>query len=211
MAAHGGIPPRTYLVNARAHHKAANILTRAGQHDFASFHLITAMEELARAKVEEVVETRAFKGLSWEGKPVLGQVSGARRDHDFKVPTGMLLVALNSLKLYDAEIELTSPSLPSEGRAELREKLAREFEWLAELFGTTEGIRELAIYAGWDRKEIPRPVVDWKRVTGILSPVIERELTFQEFLLDHPLDHRDIAKVREEFLALSGKKGEPPT
>lgn len=209
--AHGtteGIPPRAYIASARSHVISATALIRAGQHDHASFHLITALEELSRAYVEQVVVSGEFKGLKWDGKPVLGQVSGARKDHEFKIPSGMLVVALRALKLYEAEIQLTSPSVPPDARARLAAKLGSEIAWLAGLFGTVNGIRELSIYAGWDHSESPRPTVDWQRVAAVLSPIVGRELEFQAFLLDHPLTPEQLAEARTEFIELAKRREE---
>lgn len=202
------VPPEAYIASARSHVASANDLSRSGRHNHAVFHLITAMEELASAYIEQVAESGDSKGLKWDGKPVLGGVSGARKDHDFKVPTGMLLVAQRARKLYDAEIQLVSPTVPPEARAKLVAKLADEMAWVAGLFGTVDGVRELSIYAGWYRPDISRPVVDWERVAGILAPVVDRELVWQEFLLQHPLGPKERSEARAAFEELAKKREE---
>lgn len=200
------IPHRAYVGSAQSHLASAKVLISSGQHDHASFHLITALEELSRAHVEQVEDSGAFKGLKWRGKPVLGNVSGARKNHEFKVPSGLMVVVTRVLELYDAEIQIVSPSCPPETRTAMVEKLASEIEWLAGQFGTVDGIRELSIYAGWDNPNVPRPTVDWKRLAGVLCPVLDRELDFQKFLLAHPLGQKEFDELRAQFVAFSEKK-----
>lgn len=201
-------PPRELqrlaIASAKEHVAAAQLLADNGYANFATFHILAAVEEIQKStlvgdQLPEVLEVL-------KGEPNAREhLRQAALKHDVKLPLGLLAMLVRSPFLRVARHPDSEKGISDEEMAKLKEQEATDLEWIVENIVPTAGldaIREQAIYSGLDHSgRMPLPF-DWKGAVKHLLPLVEVESAFSEYLVEQKLPPEAMEKIRARALEL---------
>jgi hypothetical protein len=191
--------------SAHRHLEAARLLAKSGLNSYAAFHMITAIEEIAKGRLEEGGMMDLFRGTKWEGKGVSQQLDQARHRHSVKIPFGIMLLTFDGTMLATGDVAATGgPAEAGEG-ATARRPVLETVTWLIELLQKHPNLREEAIYSGpGPDGQLPVPV-DWEQLVFRLLPLLERVVDFQSSAHLATLSAEQIQATRGQVIALASE------
>lgn len=176
-------PARFCVESAKAHYEASKVLAAAGRSDFATFHLLTSLEEICKSRLVGPAFLQLTVALGEDGLSVPAKaMTRSLFSHSTKIPLGVFLALVQSGPLAMVKHPRFPTGLTSSDVAELKARELAQAEWVAKNLQDPEDIRERAIYAGLDHAGLFPPRLDWTEFVHHLSQLIEDQLDFSEYL-----------------------------
>ncbi|MDG6954914.1 MAG: hypothetical protein JRN33_08055 [Nitrososphaerota archaeon] len=205
---------RTAVQSAQAHVDAAKLLTEGGFHGFATFHLLTAIEEVLKARLVGDNGRILLEVVAPPRTSARKSADQALFAHRFKIPVGVLLVMIQSGVLATVKYPKFEEGMPPDEVKAIKRKSLEDSTWLAQNVANGAQLREQAIYSGADRSgRIPDPV-DWKAMAERLLPLVESQVEFAAWVVEQPTSTEELeaakTKVAELLKSIEGVQAPSP-
>ncbi len=185
---------------AGAHIRAAELLAARGHHDFATFHLLTATEEVLKSRlVGEVSNQILLASARGKGPISRKTLNKGLFSHPFKIPAGLLLLMLQTGVLAAIKHPNFGRGMTREEVEAVKAKSFADVKWIAENLADGAELREKAIYSGFDRSGRMPKAVDWKAVVERLTPILEDQIEFATYVVEQPTSPADVAASQAQI------------
>ena len=201
---------RLAIQKAADHVAASKLLEASGFHDLAMFHLLTAIEEVAKARLVGESYAQLMKTLT--GQPddkVARQVGRVVRQHPIKIPVGLLAIIVQSPYLEIGKRLTEGRPITSEEAAAIKKKNLEDVRFLAESFSDGFGIRNQSIYSGLDESGKIPPPFDWKAAVERMTPLLEKQIEFSTWAIEQTMSPEEAEKIRSLLEKLAKRPDQP--
>jgi hypothetical protein len=178
---------------ARAHVEAAKVLSAAGHNDFATFHLLTAAEEVLKSRLVGEAAYQVLMASGPSNPPISRKaINKGLYSHPFKIPAGLLLLMLQTGVLAAIKHPNFGAGMTREEVEAVKARSLADVQWIAENLSGGSEIREQAIYSGPDHSGKMPGVVDWEAIVERLAPILGDQIDFATYVAEQPVPPEDV-------------------
>ncbi len=201
---------RLAVQKARAHVEAAKLLSAAGHNDFATFHLLTATEEVLKSRLVGEAAYQILMASEPSNPPIsMRAMNKGLFSHPFKIPAGLLLLMLQTGVLAAIKHPNFDSGMTQEEVESVKAKSLADAQWIAENLSDGSEIREQAIYSGVDHSgKMPR-AVDWRAVVERLAPILDDQIEFATYVAEQPVPPEDVVAGKAQITDWLKKLDQP--
>ena len=201
---------RLAIQKAADHVAASKLLEASGFHDFAMFHLLTAIEEVAKARLVGESYTQLMRTLTGESDAeVTRRIGRVVRKHSIKIPVGLLAIIVQLPYLEIGRRLVEGRPISSEEAAAINKQNLEDARFIAEIFSDGFGIRNQSIYSGLDESDkIPQPF-DWKMAVERVTPLLEDLIEFSRWAIEQKMSPEEAEKIRADLEKLAKRRNQP--